>query len=280
LPRHGRKIIIRRWGIQLESMDLSTKGHSLEQAVVRVRCPNCIKLYAVDAAEIAEAKPQFECAKCQTRFWFPFPASLSAGEILGFPLAWLEEKPATEPLAPVERAPEPARMFSCPRCQANYGAGDTECPKCGVVFSKIEMSEEMRSVSASSSLRRLWHQVMDNYAVLPGHRKFVHACQRENNLVFASQQYARVLKAHSGDETALQMQKEISALAVTIGGVARTPKSFSFIKLMPRLTTILMVIGGVVIGLGFIIPDARNLIGLGASMVFFMLAVDWFFSQN
>ena len=270
----------------MESVDTREQhGLSPETSVVKVRCPQCFKLYAVDGAEITEAKPQFACSKCETRFWFPFPESLGANEIMGFPVAWLEapagETESATALAPsVPAEPKVERHFNCPRCQARYSAGDPECPKCGVVFAKLDFIEIDRTVAVSPQLRRLWHQVMENYGAKPVHRKFVHAAQREKNLLYASQQYQRVLKAHSGDETALQMQKEITALTVATEGMAKPMKSFRARDLMPRLTTLLMVIGGVIIGLGFIIPASRNLIGLGVAMVFFMLAIEWFFNNQ
>lgn len=265
----------------MESTDSGMKEGDLERAV-HVRCPQCFKLFVVAGAEIEGDKPQFQCSKCQTRFWFPFPESLSESEILGFPVAWLETPTVVEtPLPPIlERGVQAGRHFHCPRCQANYSAGDSECPKCGVVFAKLDFVDESRSVAASPNLRRLWHQVMSNYSSRQGHRRFVHAAQRENNLVYASQQYQRLLKAHSGDETAVQMQKEIAALTEVVEGVTRPPRSFRVRQLMPRITTLILVIGGGVIGLGFFIPEARNLIGLGVAIVFFTMAADWFFSQS
>lgn len=245
---------------------------------MKVRCPQCFKLYAVDATEIVEAKPQFACSKCQTRFWFPFPESAGAAEIMGFPVAWLENPGAPE--APVPAPPKVESRFHCPRCQAPYSAGDPECPKCGVVFAKLDFIEDSRSVAASPQLRRLWHQVMDNYASKHHHRRFVHAAQKENNLSYASQQYQRILRGHAGDETALQMQKEITALAEAVQGLVKPVKTLKARDLMPRLTTLIMLIGGVIIGLGFILPASRNLIGLGAAIVFFTLAIEWFFNRQ
>lgn len=249
-----------------------------------MRCPKCFKLYAVDGSEIAEAKPQFACSKCETRFWFPFPEGLGASEIMGFPVEWLEAPPVEQiesepsPSAPME--PKLERHFNCPRCQAQYSAGDPECPKCGVVFAKLDFIEDSRMVAASPQLRRLWHQVMENYVNKQAHRKFVHAAQREKNLLYASQQYQRLLKGHAGDETALQMQKEISALSVVVADIEKPLKSFRARDYMPKITTMLMIIGGIVIGLGVVMPNSRNLIGLGVAMVFFMLAIEWFFNRQ
>ncbi len=256
-----------------------------ELRLIKARCPNCFKLYAIEAAEIQSPKPQFACSKCQTHFWFPYPESLEQKEVLGFPAEWLH--PGIEPAQQQNEVPEssgtaeaPAsRFFNCPRCQGEYSAGDNECPKCGVVFAKLEMLEGSGHIASSPALRRQWHHVMDNYGNLEAHRKFVSMAQKENKLVFASHQYRRLLSAHSGDETALRMQKEIIALSQATEGLSPRPKPIRLSRLMPKLTTLALMGGGALIGFGLMIEAARNLIGLGAAIVFFTLAAGWLFNR-
>ncbi|MGE0764765.1 MAG: hypothetical protein AB7N80_15935 [Bdellovibrionales bacterium] len=278
----------------MDSLQTDNLTQDMLPSIIKARCPSCFKLYAIDAAEIHESKPQFACSKCTTQFWFPFPESLEQKEILGFPVEWLkvtaqadaataeaaalpETAAAPSTVEPIV-APTPnasARLFHCPRCQAQYSAGDPECPKCGVIFAKLEMDETSRAIASSPALRRLWHQVMDNYNNIEAHRKFVQIAQRENNLLFASHQYRRLLAAHSGDETALKMQREIIAITEAVQGVSgKTTRARSF-KLMPRLTTLVLCGAGALIGFGLMIEAARNLIGLGVALVFFTLAARW-----
>lgn len=275
----------------MESNQIQSEGLDQDLGLIKVRCPSCFKLYGVDAAEIHQQKPQFECSKCQTRFWFPFPESVGQGELMGFPVEWLQTKVESEvaaqpELVPAQSVPVPqkekiaekalAHRFHCPRCEAQYSAGDPECPKCGVVFAKLEMLEGERSVYASPALRRLWHLVMDNYSSEETHQRFLKSAQKEKNLVYASQQYGRLLKAHSGDETALKMQKEIVAMTQAEANMEiRRQGGLSGRKLLPSVTTVSLLAGGVLIGVGFLIPTMRNLIGLGVATVFFTLAVDW-----
>lgn len=56
---------------------------------VRVRCPDCFKQYSVQASEITEAKPRFECLDCKTHFWIAFPEVLEQKEVIGFPVDWI-----------------------------------------------------------------------------------------------------------------------------------------------------------------------------------------------
>lgn len=269
-----------------------------QAAIIKVRCPSCFKLYAVDEAEIREARPQFSCVKCSKRFWFPYPECKDQKELLGFPLDWIQ------PLADLAGEPGQAAVstqtataqvkssmgtspglasksqtFNCPRCQAPYTTGDAECPKCGVVFAKLDFLENGKVVVASSALRKSWHQVMDQYDSIEAHRRFVQTCQKENNLPYASHQYRKLLEAHSGDEMALKMQKEIKALGEVIHG-ATTVSRQSARRFFPRLTTLVMLMGGVLVGLGMMLPVARNLVGLGVAVVFFTVAADWFFRKG
>jgi transposase-like protein len=289
----------------LETQFTHNQDVDLESLIIRVRCPGCLKLYAVDASEIDQPKPKFNCAKCQTQFWFPFPESLGSQELLGFPVDWMpsgQEKVSGE--VKVESTPSvqsseiksetiqnqnsgsisqynEARLFHCPRCEAEYRGGDNECPKCGVVFAKLEISSEGAAITASPALRKLWHAVIDQYSNPQSHRRFVDLAQKEKNLLYASQQYGRLLKAHAGDETAMRMKKEIIALSEAVLGL--TPKTSNprrWRKLMPRMTTFVLIMGGAMIAMGFMISAARNLIGLGVAVVFFTLAVDWLFSNN
>lgn len=55
-----------------------------------MRCPECLKLYTADLEEITERHPKFQCQNCQMRFWVAYPESLDQGEILGYPLEWME----------------------------------------------------------------------------------------------------------------------------------------------------------------------------------------------
>ncbi|MBX7231527.1 MAG: hypothetical protein K1X29_05525 [Bdellovibrionales bacterium] len=289
------------------------KNEDYEQRVLKVRCPQCFKLYSVMAAEIKESKPQFECIKCYSKFWFPFPELDAQKEVLGFPVAWLsgqsesdgksgpisvEAKEATSATKSnlVEKKqsanlnlehksigrsdPLLGTKFHCPRCQALYHSGDKECPKCGVVFAKLNFLENHQSwVPASSHLRQQWQAVLGKYEDLDSHRRFVGLCHKENNLVYASQQYRRLLEAHSGDEIALQMQKEIEALNLAVSSLLK-PRTQWAKKIFPRLSTLVMICGGILIGIGFMVPAARNLIGLGVAIIFFVVTLEWFFQKS
>jgi hypothetical protein len=256
----------------LDSLDVQPQS-DLARELIKVRCPKCLKLYAVAANEIHESKPHFSCGKCSTEFWFAYPESLGQVEVVGFPVVWLE--PAATPAAR-EKALDP-RLFHCPRCEAAYHQRDKECPKCGVVFAKLDFSEGQGPTPASPGLRRLWRDVVENYANLEIHHRFLALAQREENLPYATHQYGKLLEAHSGDDMALRMQQEILALTETQMKSNSAPRRrFQF---FPKVGTLVLMAGGALIAAGFMMPAARNLIGLGAAVVFFTLALEWVFRK-
>ena len=126
--------------------DVNISGRRNE--LIRVRCPQCFKLYSIESAEINEPKPKFECLDCKQRFWLPYPEALEqASGLIGFPLEWIEEKSEQEmaPEAVVNQEPVvEQKPFQCPNCSEPYAGGDTECKKCGIIFDKIEEVKEKR----------------------------------------------------------------------------------------------------------------------------------------
>lgn len=245
---------------------------------IHVRCPSCLKLFIVEDREITESRPQFACNKCQTQFWLPYPEALGQPEILGFPIVDVPPVPTPEAAATMKKL-----EFHCPRCEAMYNGGDKECPKCGVIFAKLDLLQDGKTVTGSANLKKLWYEVIDNYGSSEAHQRFLAASQKENNLAYAAHQYQKVLSSHSGDEMALQMRKQIVALTQTQLSPATSETAVKVIRhkgYMPKITTMIIVLGGIFIGVGALMPMARNLIGFGVAIVFFTLAVEWLFSPS
>ncbi len=70
----------------------STKDTRRDKASIRVRCPQCFKLYQVNPDHIDTPHPQFACNSCDQVFWFGFPEILGYPESIGFPVNWVDEK--------------------------------------------------------------------------------------------------------------------------------------------------------------------------------------------
>ncbi|MDC0980203.1 hypothetical protein OAQ84_00560 [Bdellovibrionales bacterium] len=142
---------------QMESAKVPLGG----QMAVRVRCPDCFKQYSVQAAEIVESKPRFECLDCKTQFWIAYPEVLEQEEVIGFPVDWIntpgqralendalpEESAKSEPAISTQfelkedleqlRFLEPESPKESEQVDKEFNAEVTEsvgefpCPKCG-----------------------------------------------------------------------------------------------------------------------------------------------------
>lgn len=264
-----------------------------EKSKLRVRCPECLKLYAVNTAEISESRPRFECVDCHTHFWFSYPEALDMGdEILAYPMSWLE--PETE----FRKEQEPAKsskasvstqVFSCPKCGQAYAAGDTECVKCGVVFLKIKESPrpDGSELSVAPEVRDAWQAVLDTYENFETHQNFINAAWADRSLPYAAEQYQRILDVCPQDELAQKAQKQVDALNFArFESQAPLPEPnltkgiFNGLELSIRkmkFTTLIFFMCGIVIALGFFIPHMRNLVGVGTAVMFFVLALRYYF---
>lgn len=247
-------------------------------STIHVRCPDCYKLFAVNSSEIVDSKPRFKCTDCQTLFWIPYPESLNQQEILGFRLEWLE-------------APEtpPTGEFLCPKCQTPYSAGQAECHSCGIVFDKLKINDDPSpEIQSSPEIKDLWERVIQDYDKGEVHQKFVHRCQKEGCLDVAAAHYGQILSAHPGDERARKMSEQVRLLveahytfplkereeASRVESSAHSHRERDRRRL--PLFALVLVLSALLMGAGFAIPELRNLVGFGASMLFLALALRYY----
>lgn len=275
--------------------------NSQQKSRLRVRCPHCYKLYSVSSDEVHEARPKFECTDCHGRFWIAYAESLEhASGVIGFPL---EEKSSPN----TQKNSEPAtKPFACPKCGEAYAGGDRECTRCGVFFDKFSAGEVKRTEPSSSpELKDLWETALNEYDNFERHRQFLVYAQAEGNLEFALSKYDLILSSCPTDNVAMQARTEAKALLVAraearmpIPGVAtsypatskrvselsgqRMPISSVFAHIPLRIpgvrfSTLIMFMCGVVIAMGLFVPGLRNLVGFGSSILFFILALRYYF---
>lgn len=233
---------------------------------LRVRCPHCRKLYLVQFADIQEAKPRFECVQCHTRFWLSLNA-LTPGEeseVLGLPMQVRE--PA--PMKPAAKPAPNAKKDPCPKCFKPVEAGRTECASCGVIIEKYKNSMSFNDPvpTHSPALAQLWKKLIDDYANDPLHAEFLKACQRERNLAFAATQYAQMQKLMPADETTARRLQEIQALGAVL--LPPTSRQVRVPRAYPRLWQFLLMGATLTMVVGMVAPMFRNLVGVGAVLLF------------
>jgi hypothetical protein len=235
---------------------------------LRVRCPHCRKLYLVQFTDIREAKPRFECVQCRTRFWLSLGDVDLSQELVGLPLQQRE--------APLKKT-EP-----CPKCFKPVEAGRSDCGACGVVLEKARSTPNFieNMPPHSANLETLWKKVIGNYAEPALHNDFIRACQRERNLAYAGAQYALLIKLMPSDEITQKRLGEIKALGSSLmPSVARGKpqlKSPAYFRMwhFPLMAAVIVII------VGMVLPMFRNLVGLGAMLLFLAMALRIQFRKN
>lgn len=257
---------------------------SRRSELLRIRCPKCFKLYSVDSSELNEAKPKFECIDCQQKFWIPFPEALEqASGLIGFPLEWIEESKEAE-IAPEKVVnPEPVieqKPFSCPNCKEPYAGGDVDCKSCGIIFDKFKEAKDRRNEPyATRELKELWDSVVESYEDFERHENFVGFAQAESSLTYANYKYRQILEVNPSDDLANRAIKMIDALLLARVEknipIRPEPRKLNMPKL--RIGTFIILLCGMVMAMGIVIPGARNLVGLGSAALFFVLALRYYF---
>ena len=115
----------------------------------------------------------------------------------------------------------------------------------------------------------------DNFHI---HEDFLAAAQMESALSYALYKYKQILDVNPSDDLALKAQDMISALMnarVDASIQSREERQFKMPKL--RVGTFIILLCGIVMAMGLVIPGARNLVGVGSAALFFVLALRYYF---
>ncbi|MCB0412313.1 MAG: hypothetical protein KDD22_07295 [Bdellovibrionales bacterium] len=247
--------------------------------LLKVRCPQCLKLYSIRSESISEPKPQFECTACKTQFWIPFPESLQQGEVLGFAVSWLDK-------TTMKATDSTEAGFKCENCGHLKSARDAKCESCGQF--PLYLQEKEREVQdgfrVPEDLRSLWRQVIDDYGNISLHDRFIQLCKNKSQLDYAAYRYSRVLKSCPADEISEKMVKQIHQLLSvqmkeqTVTQMAPAPtamksKSSSPKRLSTAVAVGLVAIGSLLVIGGCFLPNFRNLVGVGAAFFFMAVAI-------
>ena len=244
---------------------------------IRVRCPECFKQYAVELGSIQSSRPKFACKNCKSQFWIPFPECLEQDEILGFRNEWLDNAPSVNSAdAPQDNVPKSTQslqvsQFQCPKCKFDNPVGSKECGKCEVVFEKLFNPEIKTKVPASKLLKQKWDDIKLNYENPSLHFEFIASCEFENNLQYASFVYGKILEAIPNEEIAEKMRKHIVE-RLNVKMLSQKSKFNSKRRKFPFIWLVVTVCMGLII-FGYLLPEYRNLVGLGVSMLFITGAI-------
>lgn len=249
-------------------------------ATYKMRCPRCQRLYSVQAQVLLAASLplQFQCQSCQTRFETPV---LSMRDLYNEILTTTE----IAPLHPAE-AKSGEGEATCPKCRGRNAFDAAECRHCGIVFEKFAKavrSDQLEELGGRRELAEAWENLLEDYNNLEVHESFVEECYKADALAFAARRYSRILGAAPNEEIAKGMRRRIIALA---SFKAETGKSSDEEKSVSRdstsllshlkVTHVVFMVGGALMALGFLLPAAKDLIGLGLAMIMLAMGVRYF----
>ncbi|WP_374029036.1 hypothetical protein [Bdellovibrio bacteriovorus] len=241
---------------------------------LKIRCPNCVKLYEVESDEIHSENPLFACISCETRFSFEFPPSDPAN-ILCFPVtvataAAVSSAAEQQEAASVAVEPGAQEMKSCPKCGALNGRRAKECYSCHVLFEKLEGLPKDPALKAQPSLVRKWKNLLDNFENDSLHDEFIRACHELDALRFATLKYEELKAAQGGDPLCDQMIARINSLMMV--GLSQKPVAKTEASARPKWQKYMywgpFGLSAFLILLGMINLAHRNLIGVGVALAF------------
>ncbi len=241
-----------------------------------VRCPSCNKLFRIESREIKSASPHFDCNACKTRFTFDFPP-ISANKVETRVVSQTDTFQLEDSIDR-EAMPELRR---CPKCNAMNPRLTKDCIKCGIIFEKVEKLGSDGPLGAIPSLVKAWQDLMGDYDNLKKHMSFVHRCEDLQALPFALKKYESLKEAQPQDPLAQQMFHQV----LLKNFKTRAQKMAAVQNLQSALATInwsrLRKLAPLVIGLSLILVGlsrhtARNLIGIGAAVLFLSIGLTVF----
>ncbi len=281
--------------VQLESV--SQHDDSKKRSKIRMRCPDCGRLYEVGLAEIKSAEPHFECFHCHGIF------SLNTDLIAKANSTNSTTSSARTPFK--TESIRPGKVRRCPKCGEANMATALACTGCSVLFKKVgtrslfETKQDGPRATTELALDQKWKCLMDDFDNETLHQDFLKACRESSGdgsyLEYALKRYED-LKSHLGGNP--MCQKRIIELNSEISGrVSNRSSPGIFDKGLKEIsnqitnqtsrlkvadTSVLKKYGSLApyaLGLIFILigliggAEVRNLIGLGAAILFFNYGV-------
>lgn len=243
-----------------------------------VRCPSCNKLFRIDSKEIKSSSPHFDCSACKTRFSFDFPPP-NVNKIETRVVSQKDTFQLADSVD-VEALPE---LRKCPKCQAMNPRLTKECLKCGVIFEKVEnLPAADAALGAIPSLVKAWQDLMGDYDNLKKHMAFVHRAEELHALPYALKKYQSLKEAQPQDEVAQKMFHQV--VIKNLKGRAEKHSWYQDIKFAlskvnwVRVRKVAPVASGLALILvGLSSPATRNMVGVGAALLFLVVGLTVFF---
>ena len=213
---------------------------------MRVRCPQCRKLYLVQLNDVKEAKPRFECVQCHARFCVSLSEADLHAEITGIPLQMRSASPASDGGLP--RSKDLAAAWK--RVIANYTDEALHSD-----FLRLAHRERNLPYAAAQYGQMLKLMPSDEIAL-----KRIAEVQALGSLVLMPNEQL------GNDKQWTEEKRQRPALS--------TPRRYLRLWQVPVLMALIMMI------LGLLLPVLRNMVGVGAAFFFLALVAQIHFGRR
>lgn len=210
---------------------------SSENCQLKVRCPSCKKLYSIQLEAAQTQSPRFLCKGCDRFFWLPEQELLKKAD--GREIFGLKSQPLSS--------------------AAQKG-----------------VTQEGHAKKAATPKRLLlWKDLIDHFEDESRHESFIAFCDKEGRLTFAAERYQSVLTAVGADsltEKYLTKVKSLVELQARDQLKTASLKRKEFAKTWGWFIA-LSLLGLSMIGLGYFVLHLKNVAGLGAALLFFVVTI-------
>ncbi|MEZ0391155.1 MAG: hypothetical protein ACAH59_02995 [Pseudobdellovibrionaceae bacterium] len=243
-----------------------------------VRCPSCNKLFRIDSREIKSSSPYFDCTACKTRFSFDFPPE----NVNKIETRVVSQKDTFQLADSVDQEAVP-ELKKCPKCQSLNPRLSKECLKCGVIFERVEnLPATDAALGAIPSLVKAWQDLLSDYDNMKKHLAFVHRCEDLQALPYALKKYQSLKEAQPQDDLAQKMFHQV--VLKNLKGRAEQQNWYQKTQIMlskvnwPRVRKVSPVaLSFLLILIGLFTQSARNMVGVGAAVLFLVIGLTVFF---
>lgn len=257
-------------------MGSDSNRSSAIQPEIRMRCPSCFKLYAVDPHTIYVEKPEFDCVACPQKFWISFPEALEHSEIVAFPIEWSEQY-KSELSQEDEMFSAPPKESLNPELVEKISKNFSEMIKDPVPektsgIRKVGFVDDVDTELNSEYwfLEKSWDKVLNNYDVKSTHKEFIHSARAKQSLEFALGKYKSFCEANGHDEISKEMkgycEKLIQDFAIHKSVLGAETKGHK--KYLKYLPWVIISFSAGLIGLGFSNESLSDLAGFGFALIF------------
>lgn len=245
--------------------------------IIRVRCPDCRKLYSIDPNDLHSAQPFFECVACKSKFSFKRD-QIPMG---GFVIAKTVKPANADELQSLNLAELTNSLRECPECHQNNPKARKDCLRCGLIFEKAALAKDNDGTKAIPTLVKTYQDLLKDYQNFTKHMSFVDQCEELQALPFALKKYRNLKAVQPNDPIAKKMWDSIvfRGLLSTHKQLAKFPQIERFLTQIPwrkvmKLSPLVLAMTLIVVGMAS--GTLRNMVGMGAALLFMIFGINWF----